>query len=466
MLYDLFICHASEDKDSVVRPLAESLKSYNVEVWYDEFCLKLGDSIRQAIDNGLSQSRFGVIILSKAFFEKKWPQYELDGLAEIEMRGKDKIMLPIWHDISHDDVMHFSPSLSNRQAVSTSDGLEKVVKAILEVIHPQGSPLIAARDYLLEWGITPPVITDEYWLEVVEASNRLDSAGAAIPNETIWGRWSFPLGDKGGGTKQWGEKLAWTSMQLDWTLAVEEIPITPLTEPKVILDFIDSFVGLYETCKAYPLLVAEYAPQLTIPNMGGKLEQTFEEQYQKSLLEQAGESKRGSTSGTAQTIDGKIPLCGEEWALRHDTFGNFKAVHIAHEYFSGGMFGPHVSPYEHPDHVFWLLSSASEWLPEKIHLYLIQGMAEWSVWTWSDFSIDHGGKWDSNGALADALYDTTIEGNPFIWSTKIEDDILNRINYSIELLSLPESPDRIMEKFLKFQFIEKYLLAMKRRGKR
>jgi len=59
------------------------------------FSLKLGDSIRRAIDKGLSQSRFGVVVLSKAFFKKKWPQYELDGLAEREMKGKDKVILPV-----------------------------------------------------------------------------------------------------------------------------------------------------------------------------------------------------------------------------------------------------------------------------------------------------------------------------------------------------------------------------------
>ena len=82
MLYNLVICHASEDKTSFVRPLADALRTENVEAWYDEFSLKLGDSIRRSLDKGLKQSRFGVVVLSKAFFKKEWPQYELDGLAE------------------------------------------------------------------------------------------------------------------------------------------------------------------------------------------------------------------------------------------------------------------------------------------------------------------------------------------------------------------------------------------------
>ena len=110
MLYDLFICHASEDKSSSVRPLADALRTENVEAWYDEFSLKLGDSIRRSLDNGVKQSRFGVVVLSKAFFKKEWPQYELDGLAEREMRGRDKVILPIWHGVTHDDILAYSPS--------------------------------------------------------------------------------------------------------------------------------------------------------------------------------------------------------------------------------------------------------------------------------------------------------------------------------------------------------------------
>lgn len=201
MLYDLFICHASEDKDAVVRPLAEALRNENIEVWYDEFSLKLGDSIRQSIDRGLLQSRFGVIILSKAFFSKRWPQYELDGLAEREMAGNDKVILPILHGISHDDIRDYSLSLANKYMVSTNRDLKDVLRAIVEVVRPQQSPLITARDILLERGVTPPVITDEYWLNVVEASNRAPSTGAIIPEESIWDRWSFPLPPKEGARK-------------------------------------------------------------------------------------------------------------------------------------------------------------------------------------------------------------------------------------------------------------------------
>ena len=63
--YDVFISHASEDKDSVVRPLALALKEKGVNVWYDEFELKIGDSLRRKIDQGLSKSRYFSILYKK-----------------------------------------------------------------------------------------------------------------------------------------------------------------------------------------------------------------------------------------------------------------------------------------------------------------------------------------------------------------------------------------------------------------
>ena len=81
VLYDVFVSHASEDKDSFVRPLAERLREAHIEVWYDEFSLKVGDSLRRSIDRGLTQARFGIVVLSPHFFAKQWSQWELDGLV-------------------------------------------------------------------------------------------------------------------------------------------------------------------------------------------------------------------------------------------------------------------------------------------------------------------------------------------------------------------------------------------------
>jgi hypothetical protein len=77
--HDVFICHASEDKADVARPLAEALRNEGINVWLDEFQMRVGDSLRRKIDEGLRNSAYGVVILSPSFFLKQWPQWELDG---------------------------------------------------------------------------------------------------------------------------------------------------------------------------------------------------------------------------------------------------------------------------------------------------------------------------------------------------------------------------------------------------
>ena len=118
--WDAFISHASEDKDSFVRPLARALASLGVKVWYDEFTLKLGDSLSQSIDKGLAHSRYGIVVLSRAFMTKPWPQRELSGLVTREIDGHAAIV-PIWHGVTRAEVSNFSPPLADKLAVRTSD---------------------------------------------------------------------------------------------------------------------------------------------------------------------------------------------------------------------------------------------------------------------------------------------------------------------------------------------------------
>jgi hypothetical protein len=472
MLYDVFICHASEDKDVFVRCLAEALISENVAVWYDEFTLKLGDSIRRSLDKGLKQSRFGVVVLSKAFFNKNWPQYELDGLAEREMKGRDTVVLPIWHGVSHDDVMQYSPSLAGRKAVSSDRGIQSVVDPILDVVHPQQSPLIVARDTLIKWGLTPPVITDEYWLAVTEASNRLPGFGAAIPEQSTWHRWSFPLPNRGNTAKEWGDRLAWTAMQMNWVDSAERIPISPLTPPEKTLEFIQTHPGLLETCETFPWLTAEYAPQLTIPGMGGELEPVFEKEYRESLAKHEEMRSANSNEGSALTTNAACPLCDEEWVLRHPTFGDYESVYVAQAYFKGGICGPRVSPYHAFDHAMWLLSTASGWLPTTIHDYLLDGLANWISWAWGKIArgSDRGGEWASNGILHECIWKCLESKTNFSWTKKAKDDAQHRVELAVSTLSLPESPVEMFDRFASYEFPQKYIaverdLRRKRSGK-
>ena len=132
--YDLFISHASDDKDEFVRPLAEALKELGVKVWYDEFTLKVGDSLRQSIDHGLIKSKYGTVILSSAFCSKNWTQYEFDSMITREMNGH-KMILPIWHKVTKNDVINFSPALADKVALNTSlNSIDEIAQQLAEVV--------------------------------------------------------------------------------------------------------------------------------------------------------------------------------------------------------------------------------------------------------------------------------------------------------------------------------------------
>lgn len=134
--YDIFISHASEDKDLLVRPLAMILERLSVRVWYDEFSLKLGDSLTTSIDMGLHQSRFGLLVLSKSFLGKNWPDYEYRSLLTRQIDG-DKVILPLWYGVTKEDVKKYSLYLADIKAVSiTKDNYKAAIALILRVVRP------------------------------------------------------------------------------------------------------------------------------------------------------------------------------------------------------------------------------------------------------------------------------------------------------------------------------------------
>src|SRR4051812_34119276 len=110
--WDLFISHASEDKADVVRPLAAELQGRGLRVWYDEYELRIGDSLRARIEDGLARSVRGIVVISPAFFAKHWTREELNGLSALEAATGEHRLLPIWHNVSHAEVATRAPMLA------------------------------------------------------------------------------------------------------------------------------------------------------------------------------------------------------------------------------------------------------------------------------------------------------------------------------------------------------------------
>jgi hypothetical protein len=135
--WDVFISHASEDK-SYTDMLYQALVAAGVSVWYDKFVLRMGDSLRKKIDEGLANSRFGVVVLSHAFFSNDWPQAELDALVNLQMADGAKRILPIWLDLNDADVRKYSPLLAGLMASKSTVGIGKNVTDILSAIGLSG----------------------------------------------------------------------------------------------------------------------------------------------------------------------------------------------------------------------------------------------------------------------------------------------------------------------------------------
>lgn len=137
--FDIFLSYAGEDREALARPLARELRARGLSVWFDDFELSVGDSLRAKIDDGLRDAAVGVVLLSPAFFGKQWPQRELDALTSRETSGGAAV-LPIWHNVNADAVRAYSPALADRLAVSSDAGVEAVADEI-------------ARTYLARFGL-------------------------------------------------------------------------------------------------------------------------------------------------------------------------------------------------------------------------------------------------------------------------------------------------------------------------
>ncbi len=137
LAWDLFISHASEDKEVLVRPLATELSRLGLRVWYDEFSLRVGDSLSMSIDRGLAESEAGLVVISPSFIAKPWPRRELAGLVAGEV-GRNQVIVPVWLNVTREEVFSFSPPLSDKVAViATEFDLPELALLIVERVKPE-----------------------------------------------------------------------------------------------------------------------------------------------------------------------------------------------------------------------------------------------------------------------------------------------------------------------------------------
>ncbi len=149
MMWDAFVSHASEDKNDIAKPLSELLRTASFDVWYDDWALLAGDSLRESIEKGLRQSRFGIVVLSPSFIKKKWPRREFDAILTLEQPGTQRL-LPIWHQISHSEAEDFSLFSIDRKALPTKLGLEWVATKLADRLATYSVVDHECREHLVD----------------------------------------------------------------------------------------------------------------------------------------------------------------------------------------------------------------------------------------------------------------------------------------------------------------------------
>ena len=400
----------------------------------------VGDSLREAIDRGLATSRFGIVVISPSFFEKRWTQRELNGLVAREMAEDRHLILPIWHNVDHKEVLQYSPPLADLLALSSASGLKRVTADLLKKIQPDESPLIVARDFLIDKGVPPPVVTDEWWLDIVETKE----AEFLYPNLNHGWRWIFPLPyPQGYRGKKRGLNIAWTALQLDWAEDGKERKICQLSHPEIVHDFLRKWPGLFECAHNNPAILALYAPQLTIPGF----DNGFEDVFDALLLAENIKSGNALRYGRADTIDGNEPLCGDFIAWRHPTYGNYTYSELSHVFVHGHDSAYSRLVYNGFECLVWLLSEASSWLPKQLCIALIRGMYDGAHWWITDFW-----RYDDTDTLCNAMCDGSIE--TFTYTKTIKEILFSMCAKALHELGIEGQPEQLVKLFIEYDFVK------------
>lgn len=133
--YDVFLSHSSLDKDIFVTELSQKLTGKGLKVFEDIKVFKIGQSQTDMMNMGILNSRFVVIFLSKNFIQSGWSQYEFKSFLNREINEKRVIILPIWHEVTVEEVRQYNPYIVDKYAFNTSkQTLDEMVDQIHQVV--------------------------------------------------------------------------------------------------------------------------------------------------------------------------------------------------------------------------------------------------------------------------------------------------------------------------------------------
>ena len=130
-----FISHDTRDKDSLVRELALEMSKLMCPVWYDEYSLKVGDSLRASIERGLKETTKCVVVLSPNFLSNDgWGKAEFDSVFTREILEKNNVILPVWHNVNVHAVYDYCPRLADKVGLNSDVGPKELARKLVHAV--------------------------------------------------------------------------------------------------------------------------------------------------------------------------------------------------------------------------------------------------------------------------------------------------------------------------------------------
>ncbi len=130
-----FISHDSRDKTTIALPLALELQKKGCPIWFDQFSLKVGDSLRESIEKGIKECKKCILVLTPRFLSNTgWTKVEFNSVFSRQILEKNNVVLPIWHRVTKQQVYEYCPSLLDTMGINWSLGRQEVSQQLYRAI--------------------------------------------------------------------------------------------------------------------------------------------------------------------------------------------------------------------------------------------------------------------------------------------------------------------------------------------
>jgi len=174
---DLFLSHASEDKEAHVLPLARALDNFAITYWLDTVEIGWGDSIVAKLNEGLTASRYVLVFLTENFLRKGWTKRELDAAFAVEVASERIVLLPVLA-APQETVFQVYPLLRPKKYLRVDLGSDRIAAEVSRLL---------GREFKSEWvHHHPATYAGEVWVKILKQETALDEPHRI---SIRWGPW-------------------------------------------------------------------------------------------------------------------------------------------------------------------------------------------------------------------------------------------------------------------------------------